>query len=315
MSSLPIGEAAALGTSLCWTTSAFFFEAAAKRIGPLAMNLVRVSMALTMLTVVMLFVRGHPLPVDATAEQLGWLGLSGVVGLVLGDLCLFRAYLEIGARRAMLLQTTAPIFTMLLGWAILGERPRPMAAAGTALVLLGVGWAIKERAESRERAVAAAGATSSSGGALLGKSLGLGFGIVLALGGALGQAGGLVLSKLGMHGYHPVGATQIRMLAAVVGFAIVVTALSAWGRVREAVKQRAAVRFTAGGALFGPTLGVSLSLVAVTHTQAGIAAALMATTQVWMVIATIVSGRERVGIGGIGGAVLAVGGVALLVAA
>lgn len=308
---LPLGELAAIGTSLCWTASAFSFEAAAQRIGPLVMNLVRVVFALSILSAIMIFVRGTPLPTDATAAQLGWLALSGIVGLVFGDLCLFRAYVEIGARRAMLVQTTAPIFTALMGWVLLGERPRPLAAAGTALVLLGVAWAIRERTAAAERA------TTSTALPPPASKLGgnLGFGIVLALGGAIGQAGGLVLSKHGMHGYHPIGATQIRMIAAAIGFGIVISALSAWRRVGEALQQRAAIGYTAVGALFGPTIGVSLSLVAITHTQAGIAAALMATQQVWMVVATLITGRERVGVAGIGGAALAVTGVVLLVAA
>lgn len=343
--SLPIGELAALATSLCWTTSAFFFEAATKRIGPLVMNIIRVAMALSMLTVMVLVIRGAPLPTDATRAQLGWLALSGLVGLVFGDMCLFRAYVELGVRRAMLLQTTAPIFTALLGWIFLGEAPRPMAAVGTALVLIGVTWAIRERTASAGRALASAG-TGGAGGvgavpgdpaeaapvasaspvapvapavAIKGRGLAaplvgsLGLGVTLALGGAIGQAGGLILSKHGMDGYHPVAANQIRMMGAVIGFAVVITALSSWGKVRAALAQRAALAYTAGGSLFGPTIGVSLALTAIAHTQAGIAAALMATSQVWMAIVTVATGRERIGIGGIGGAILAVTGVVLLV--
>lgn len=315
---LPLGELAALGTSVCWTISAFAFEAAAQRIGALMMSFVRVSMALCLLSVITVFLRGTPLPTDASAAQLGWLGVSGLVGLVLGDLCLFRSYLEIGARRAMLVQTTAPIFTVLLGWAFLGERPRPLAALGTVLVLAGCTWAIRERAAARERKLpdasdaAVAPAPARSGHVLTGN---LGLGLTLALGGALGQAGGLVLSKHGMHGMHPIAATQIRMMAAVAGFALVITAIAAWPRVRATLANRRGLAFTGLGSIFGPTIGVSLSLAAIAHTQAGIAAALIATQQVWMVVATLLLGRERVGLGGFGGAVLAVAGVILLVLA
>lgn len=303
---LPIGELAALATSLCWTISAFSFEAATRHIGSLALNFLRVSMALLLLSVGVTFIRGTPLPTDASAAQLLWLTLSGWVGLVLGDLCLFRAYIEIGARRAMLIQTTAPIFTVALGWMVLGETPKPMAAAGTALVLLGVAWAI------RERTGGVAGEPPVARGGRAGR---LKLGVLLAVGGALGQAGGLVLAKHGMAGYHPIAATQIRMMAALLGFAVVVWASSSWRRVADAMSHRAAVSYTALGALFGPSVGVSLSLLAVTHTQAGIAAALMATQQIWIVAATVLIRRERIGVAGIGGAVLAVSGVALLVAA
>lgn len=310
-----VGELAALATALCWTTSAFSFEIAAKRIGPLSLNVVRVVIALAMLSVVMTFVRGTPLPTDASPSQFFWLAMSALVGLVFGDLCLFRAYVEIGARRAALIQTTAPIFTALMGWIFLGETPRPMAAAGTALVLLGVMWAIRERSAAAERSATSASLPPPRSGSVMDRKMGsLGIGILCSLGGALGQAGGLVLSKHGMHGYHPIGATQIRMLTALGGYAVVVTALGAWPRVRESLKERRAIAYTTVGAFFGPSLGISLSLIAITHTQAGIAAALMATQQVWMVVATLIGGRERVGIAGIGGAVLAVAGVVLLVA-
>jgi drug/metabolite transporter (DMT)-like permease len=314
---LPLGELAALGTSVCWTISAFCFEVGAQRIGALMMSFVRVSIALAMLSVLTIFIRGTPLPTEASSAQLGWLALSGLVGLVLGDLCLFRSYLEIGARRAMLVQTTSPIFTVLLGWALLGERPRPLAALGTVLVLTGCTWAIRERTAARARALAdtepAAAARPAATGHVITGNLGLG--LTLALGGALGQAGGLVLSKHGMHGMHPIAATQIRMMAAVAGFAVVITAISAWPRVRAALGDRRGISFTALGSVFGPTIGVSLSLAAIAHTQAGIAAALIATQQVWMVVATLLLGRERVGVGGFGGAVLAVAGVILLVVA
>jgi drug/metabolite transporter (DMT)-like permease len=296
---LPLGEVAALGTSLCWTASAFAFEAATRHIGSLALNFVRVSLALGFLTVAVWLTRGQPLPTDASASQLGWLGLSGVVGLVFGDLCLFRAYIEIGARRAMMVQTTAPIFAILIGWIALGETPRPQAAAGTALVLAGVAWAIRERTGQAPHT-----------GAPVGR---VGLGLVLAVGGALGQAGGLILSKHGLQGYSPIAATQIRMITAVIAFAVVVSVASAWPRVGRAFAHRRALSFTAMGAIFGPTIGVVLSLVAVAHTQAGIASALIATQQVWMAVVTVLSGRERLGWGGVGGAVLAVAGVVLLV--
>jgi drug/metabolite transporter (DMT)-like permease len=168
------------------------------------------------------------------------------------------------------------------------------------LVLAGVSWAVSERTAASPHT------TTHARGRF-------GLGVVLALGGALGQAGGFILSKHGMRGYHPIAATQIRMIAAVIGFALVITVASAWRRVGESFTQRTAFSYTALGAFFGPTIGISLSLVAVTHTQAGIAAAVIATQQVWMVVATVAMGRERVGWGGIGGALLAVAGVILLV--
>ena len=239
--------------------------------------------------------RGRPLPDDADASQWGWLLASGAVGMALGDLCLFRAYVELGARTTMLVQTLSPVFTAAIGWAMLGEGLGARGLAGIALVVAGVAWAVADRAPR------------ASGGAPHPLR-----GLLLAVGGALGQAGGLVLSKRGLRGYDPVAATQIRVLAGIAGFAIVITAIGFWPRVRAAFRDPPAFAATSVGALFGPCLGVAFSLYAVAHTEAGVAAAIIATTPVWLLVVALVR-REPVHAGGIVGALVAVAGVALLV--
>ncbi|HTJ44425.1 MAG TPA: DMT family transporter [Kofleriaceae bacterium] len=291
----PPGEVAALGTALCWTCSSLAFERATKRLGSLVVNLLRVTIAFGLLALIGTILRGHAIPDDANASQWTWLLASGAVGMALGDLCLFRAYVEIGARMTMLVQTLAPVFTALIGWAMLGEGLGARGAAGIALVVAGVAYAVADRAP-RDDAKHAHPMR----------------GFLLAVGGALGQAGGLVLSKRGLDGYDPVAATQIRVLAGIAGFAIVISAVGFWPRVRAAFRDPAGFGATSVGALFGPCLGVAFSLYAVAHTEAGVAAAIIATTPVWLLVIAIVR-REPVHAGGIAGAVVAVGGVALLV--
>jgi drug/metabolite transporter (DMT)-like permease len=294
---LSSGELAALGTATAWTGSSLAMEGAARRIGSLVLNVIRLVLAFGLLSGLAAIVRGVPLPVDATAEMWGWLAVSGLIGFVFGDLCLFRALAEISARLTMLIQTTAPIFAALLGWAVLGERLPWLAVGGLVMVVVGVAWAIAAR---------------TRGGALGGAHLARG--VVLALCGALGQAGGLVLSKRGLGTYSAVSGTQIRVLAAVVGFAAVVTVARAWPRVRAALRDRAAMKLTVAGALLGPCIGVSLSLYAVAHAPAGVAAALMATPPI-LVLPIAWRRGERVGVAGVLGAVVAVAGVALIVTA
>jgi drug/metabolite transporter (DMT)-like permease len=294
---LPTGEAAALGTAVSWTCSSLAFEGATRRLGSLVVNLLRVVIAFGLLTVIATVKRGQPLPVDADRAQWGWLLTSGAVGMALGDLCLFRAYVEIGARTTMLVQTLSPVFATVIGWAMLGESLGAHGAAGIAMVVGGVAWAVADRAPR------------AAGDAPRGHSL---RGFLLAVGGALGQAGGLVLSKRGLHGYDPVSATQIRVLAGIAGFVMVLTAARAWPRVRAGLRDRAGVASTAVGAFFGPCLGVVLSLYAVAHTEAGVAAAIIATTPAWLIVVARVRG-ERVRLGGVVGAAIAVGGVAVLV--
>jgi drug/metabolite transporter (DMT)-like permease len=53
--------------------------------------------------------------------------------------------------------------------------------------------------------------------------------------------------------------------------------------------------------------------LAVQHTSAGVAASLMATSPILIIPVVVLLGRERVGLGGVLGTVLAVLGVVLLV--
>ncbi|HYH47729.1 MAG TPA: DMT family transporter, partial [Thermoanaerobaculia bacterium] len=231
----------------------------------------------------------------ATPHAWLWLSISGLVGFTFGDLCLFRAFVLIGPRLSMLLMSLAPLFTVLIGWGVLGEKLAPRDLVGMALTVAGVGWAVLDRQPAgvarREVPV---------------------WGLVLGAGGALGQAGGLVLSKLGMGGYDPFAATQVRVLAGMAGYVILMTVLGAWPRVCAAVRDRGAMGYAAVGSFFGPFLGVSLSLISVQLILAGVAASLMAITPVLIIPVVVLLRREHVGIGGVLGALLAVAGVVLL---
>lgn len=287
------GELAALGTATAWTGSSLAFEAAARRIGSLSLNFLRVTMALGWLTAAAWLIRGRALPTDATDAQWAYLATSGLVGMVLGDLCTFRAYVEFGARRTMVVSTVTPILTAALAWLFLDEGVTAREGLAMAVIVGGVLLAVRERGgdpASRTR---------------------LWRGAALAAAGALGQAGGLLLSKRGLAGYSAIAGTQIRVATGVVGFALVLTLAGWWPRLRAALGDRRALGWTAIGALFGPGIGVALSLYAVSHAHTGVAASLMALPPV-LVLPLVIARGERVGARGVAGALIAVGGTALI---
>lgn len=304
------GELAALGTAVCWVATALTFEAAGHRIGSLRVNLLRMPVAFGLLSLAAWASRGLALPTDATAHAWGWLALSGLVGFTFGDLCLFRAFVVLGPRLSTLVMSLAPVFAAVLGWAMLGEVLGGLDLLGMALTLSGVAWAVLDRERPEPSRVGTAAASAPSpGGTPPPRPF---TGVLLALGGAFGQGAGLVLSKLGMGAYPALPATQIRVLAGVAGYVLLFTVLGWWHRIPEAMADRPAMAWTALGAFFGPFLGVTLSLVAVKYTETGVAASLMATTPVLIIPVVVLLGRERTGLGGVAGAVLAVVGVAVL---
>jgi drug/metabolite transporter (DMT)-like permease len=291
-----VGELAALATAVSWTATALFFESASRRIGSLAVNLIRLVMALALFTLYGLLFRGAALPLDADERTWGVLSLSGLVGFTLGDLCLFRAYVLIGARLSSLAMSLAPPLVACLSFVALGERLSVGHLVGMGITLAGVAWVVTERVP---------GADEEHGRRRLA-------GLALAFGGALGQAGGLVLSKSGMGSYDAFAATHIRVISGTLGFAVLFTLAGWWTRALKGLADRAAMARTAAGAFFGPFLGVGLSLVAVQRTQAAVAATIMALTPVLIVPVVRFTRREQVSPRALLGALVAFAGVVIL---
>ena len=136
-------------------------------------------------------------------------------------------------------------------------------------------------------------------------------GILYAFGGAVGQALGLVLSKFGLNDYDPFAATQIRVIAGIIGFAVLITMISRWGSIIRATNDRQGMMATSLGAFFGPFLGVSFSLVAVKYTETGIASTIMALVPVFIILPAVVLYKQKVTLPELAGAILSVAGVAL----
>jgi drug/metabolite transporter (DMT)-like permease len=296
------GQIAALGAAGLWAFTALAIDQAARRIGSLAVNLIRLVMAFGFLCLITWAVRGVPLPVDATRHAWIWLAVSGLVGFTFGDLCLYRSYLVIGPRLATLMMSLVPLLTTMIGWIVLGEVLAGRELLGMSLTVAGIAWAVFERGKSW---TALPVAKPSRPGVPLS-------GLALGFGGALGQAGGLVLSKVGIGSYDAFAATQIRVLAGIAGYSVLFCVLRWWPQVRTGLRDRRALGFAALGAFCGPCIAVSLALIAVRATLAGVAASIMALTPVLIIPLVVLLKRERVGLGGLLGALVAVTGVALL---
>jgi uncharacterized membrane protein len=141
-----IGETAAIVTSLVWTLSSIFFTSAGKKIGSLSVNAYRTVMAVLLLVLTHVILLGTILPA-ASGAQWFWLGLSGVVGLSVGDSGLFAAYLAIGPRRSLLLMALAPIFASVGAYVMLRETIPAFDLLGMAIAIAGVVVVILEREE------------------------------------------------------------------------------------------------------------------------------------------------------------------------
>lgn len=226
-----LGEFSALLTAVFWTVTSMSFESAGKKVGSLAVNLIRLLIAFLIYSVYLGITRGMIIPLDAGLERWLWLSLSGLVGFVIWDMLLFQAFVVVGARVSMLIMSFTPPITALIGWAVLGEVLTPMNWIGMAITVCGISMVILKRKKGN-------GSTRIP---LLTSAYSV-QGILLAFGGALGQAAGLVLSKKGMGDYNAFASSQIRVMTGIAGFTILFFFLRRWGRVGHALRNGSAMK-------------------------------------------------------------------------
>ena len=293
------GELAALATSVCFSATSTFFTFAGRQVGSVVVNRTRLVLAVFLLTAAHLLL-GTPLPLHAASERWFWLSISGIIGLVLGDAFLFQAFIWIGPRLSMLLMALAPILASIMAWLFLDEILSLIQISGILLTVAGIAWVVLE--QNGQRKVSKLDTRNYI------------LGILCGLGGAAGQALGLITAKKGLGGDFPaLSGTLMRMLAATValwGFTLI------QGQARVTFKQLASKRQVSwlilGGAFTGPFLGVTFSLVAIQHTQVGIASTLMALPPVILLPVGYFVFKERFGWQAILGTFVAMAGVGLL---
>ena len=229
-------------------------------------------------------------PSDATSYQWFWLGLSGFIGFFLGDMLLFQSYMVIGSRTAALIMSLAPMITAIIGWFFLDEILSAKNIIAIVVSVSGIIIAISNRK----------------------MKLNIPFkGFLLAFGGAMGQAVGLILSKKGMGHYDPVAATQIRALFGLLSFGILITVLRRWNKLGQAFTHRSAMKSVTVGSFFGPFVGVALGLFAIQQTKTGIASTLMGLVPIFIIVPSAIMFKEKIRPQQVIGAIISIAGASL----
>jgi len=297
------GELMALLAALIFAWTSIFFTAAGQRLGVTTVNLMRLLGGASLLMLAHLVVTGRAWPAGVPLASLLWIGASGVVGLAVGDSALFRAFTLIGPRRGMMAMATAPVFTAVLAWPLLGERLGWMAIAGILVVIGGVMLAVLGR--------------DPGGGQfadLPSRTRRLGF--LLAFVAAAGQGLGSGFVKIGMAGgavqVDALSATLVRMVFACGAYwaaALVQRPLIVM--LRPLRDRRGALNLIAATFL-GPFVSVWISIVAIRHAEAGVAQALLGAVPIFVILPAWIVYRDRPTVLSLVGVVVAVAGGTLL---
>ncbi len=318
------GELLSILVAVSFTVTALFAEVGSKRMGSLAFNAVRMSLSLLFLVLLLWLTMGVPWPRFADRDTWLWLLLSGLVGYVIGDYCLMQGYILIGSRFGQLFMTLSAPTAALLGRIIMGEQMRPLALAGMVVTLTGIAMSILSKQDKNKGLKLTISPKS----------------IFIACMAGICQGAGLVLSKIGLEHYYstlsglgiadtlvpeeaviplplsisiPFASTLIRGIMGLAGFMLLLTVFSKKGidQLRHALRDRRAVRAAFGSMLFGPFIGVSLSLMATHYTSTGIAQTLFALTPVLIIAPAALLFHQKVTVREIIGAAISVAGASM----
>ena len=293
-----MGELAGLFTSFFWALSSVFFTRGGKLIGSVNVNRIRLLFAVVLVMLAHLVTQGTLLPMNAAPERWLWLGLSGFAGLVVGDSFLFQAFVLVGNRLGTLMVALSPVVGVLIAWIFLDESLAPVQIGGIALSITGVVLVVLKGHESN-------GTPHDVRRYVLG--------ILCGLGGAIGQAAGLVLAKKGLAGGFPaLSGVVIRMLVSMVMIWAVALLFGQLRSTLKAARNLEALRATGMGAVVGPFIGVWLSLVAVQLTYVGIASTLTSLAPIFVLPISKLVFKEKVNRWAVLGTVIAICGVAII---
>ncbi len=298
-----LGEMISIGVAFSWTATALLSEFGSKRLGNLTLNVLRMALALLFSLVLFWVVLGTPIPAIGSLEAYGWMLLSGLVGYVIGDFCLFQCYIIIGSRFGQLFMTLAPLAAALMAWLTLGQQMNWMSVLAMLVTLVGIGISVLGRGEHHR----------------LSLKLPLN-GVLFAIGAAVCQGVGLVLSKIGMNHYAtgaipewliPFSANFVRCIAGIIGFSLLLYFREGFKPLREALHDRKGMTVATATTIFGPFVGVGFSLMAVQYTGAGIASTLMALTPIIIILPSYWLFHEKITWKAVLGALISVVGVSL----
>jgi len=288
------GELSALLTALLWSGTSYAFATASKRIGPLQTNINRMIIASILLAVSIIIFQFN---YELSLTQIQYLVFSGIVGLVLGDSFLFKAFQLIGARLSILMMALAPAMSAILAYIFLKEELSALGIIGMIVTLSGIALVVLEKRPSSEN---------------INHNI---FGLICGFLGALGQASGLIFAKFAFQesDVNKMVATFVRLFSSVI---IILPAAIIFRRYKNPIQiysnDMKSFYSTLVGTFLGPYLGITFSLIAIDHTKIGIAATLMATMPIIMLPMSKYIFKEHLSWRAISGAVLAVIGVAIL---
>lgn len=157
------GPLFALLTAALWAVSPMFMASAGRRVGSFPVVLLRSLLASVLLAVAILVIAawsGH-WPAMPDARQTAWLAFSGLLGMGIGDVLIYEAFVTLGPRRTTQTLVLAPAVAVVIGWMTLGEALSGTTLVGVLVILAATSYAVLAGQRNRELRLPTASTTNA----------------------------------------------------------------------------------------------------------------------------------------------------------
>ena len=289
MNSQVIGIGAALISAAAWAVGAILYKKFGENVSSVGMNLAKGAINLFLLAVTVLILGQEHVDLDSFLL----LGVSGLLGISLGDTFFFEALQKLGPHVLVVLSLLGQVLTVLFAVFFLGERLSTNMWVGVLMVISGVAVVVYTRISDTTK-------KNSIGG------------IFYGLMAVLCMSVSVIIAKKGLASVSAVQATFIRMLWGTFGLLL-------WGlatrQLREWVAPFREIKLMKDFFLlvclvsFG---GFWLFHVAVKYTEVSVANTLSATEPLFVIPLAALFLNEKITWSAVTGTVVSVGGIILL---
>jgi drug/metabolite transporter (DMT)-like permease len=292
-----LGEFAAVAMAFCATLSVLAWTSTGRRIGVIAVGCLRLAAASILLAIWGVLTRGTWLPTDIDSHTWIVLAVSGVLGYFLSDLFAIKAFMVVGPRLTLLLQSLSPPLVAAIGYYRFGEKIEAINLLGIAVTLGGIIWVVLEQPASRKE-------THRRKDFVLG--------VAMAVGSALVGVVGTMYATEGVRNTDPMAATQVRILAALLCYPALLTYMRRWPQIASGIRHARAMTILLLGTIVGPFLGMGLYMFALKVAPMGIVYTISCITPVLILPFSVLVYKEKVSPRAALGAIASVAGVVLL---
>lgn len=286
-----LGEFFAIITALGWALSSLFFEIASKKADSISVNVIRLFIGIFLLGLFSFGERGLFLPLDSTIYNWKFLGISGVIGLFLGDFFLYEAYVLIGAKICMLFMTMTPLIVGIFGYIFLGEKLTFLQIIAMIITCSGILLVVLKPNNNEGKKLSTKG-------------------IAFITTATIFEAIGIIFTKIGSSGYSPSSSTQIRMICALVVFIIFLSIKKQWRKIFHTLKNKQNLLFILGGTVTA-TVGITFLVAALNLGNAGVISTISSTSPIIIIPISHFVFKDKIKIKEILGACISVFGIAL----